>query len=173
MVRAHKVPLLFFAGCLLLLLNSAVLAAFPSATLWYYANVVIHPFLGIALTLFAIPRLLNREWLGGPLFTTGLGLAGAGLILGLIVLVYGATGPYEVVLQAHIVTSLCGAALLGVCAWRAVANFDGARSIVRGSLVAVVLIGAVTPVLRDSLDARWRQSYRIENPIRPPATMGR
>ena len=171
MVRAPKVSILFFAGCLLLLLNSAFLAAFPSATLWYYANVVLHPFLGIALTLFAVPRILSREWLGGPLLTAGVGSVGAGLVLGLIVLVFGATGPYEAVLHAHIVASLGGAALLGVCAWRAVANFEGVRSVVRGSLVAVVLIGAVTPLLRDSLDARWRQSYRIENPTRPPATM--
>ena len=71
MVRAPKVSLLFFAGCLLLLLNSAFLAAFPSATLWYYANVAIHPVLGIALTLFAVPRILSREWLGGPLLAAG------------------------------------------------------------------------------------------------------
>ena len=171
MVRAPKAPLLFFAGCLLLLLNSAFLAAFPSATLWYYANVAIHPVLGIALTLFAVPRILSREWLGGPLLAAGVGSVGAGLVLGLIVLVYGATGPYEAVLQAHIGASLGGAALLGVGAWRAVANSDGARSFVRGGLVAIVLIGAVTPLLRDSFDARWRQSYRIENPTRPPATM--
>ena len=114
MVRASKVPLLFFAGCLLLLLNSAFLAAFPSATLWYYANVAIHPVLGIALTLFAVPRILSREWLGGPLLAAGVGSVGAGFVLGLIVLVYGATGPYEAVLQAHIGTSLGGAALLGV-----------------------------------------------------------
>ena len=40
-----------FVGFVALLLNSAYLAAFADPSLWYYANVAVHPILGLALAV--------------------------------------------------------------------------------------------------------------------------
>ena len=47
------------AGWLLLLINTAYIAAFPSPTLFYMGNVVLHLALGLALTV-AVVRLWRR-----------------------------------------------------------------------------------------------------------------
>ena len=49
---------LLLPGFVVLILNSAYLVAAPTASLWYYANVVAHPLLGIALALAVGPRVL-------------------------------------------------------------------------------------------------------------------
>ena len=71
----------FFAGCVGLLLNSAYLVASPSASLWYYANVIAHPVLGVALTMVAALCLVRREWVAGSLALTGAGAILAGVAL--------------------------------------------------------------------------------------------
>ena len=48
----------FVAGFLVLLLNSAYLAASAAPSIWYFANVVLHPILGVAL---AVAVLLRRH----------------------------------------------------------------------------------------------------------------
>ena len=57
---------LLVAGFLVLLLNSAYLAALPSASLWYFANVALHPLLGLALAGVAGVVLLRRRWRPPP-----------------------------------------------------------------------------------------------------------
>ena len=42
---------------------------------------------------------------------------------------------------------------------------------VRIGLVAAAVAGLAAPLLRASRDAEWRATHRIENPLRPPATM--
>ncbi len=46
-----SVSRLFLPGVFVLILNSAHLVAAPTASLWYYASVVAHPLIGIALAL--------------------------------------------------------------------------------------------------------------------------
>ena len=160
---------LLFSGFLVLLLNSAYLIAAPSASLWYYTNVVVHPLLGIALALAV--GVLRRDWVVGSVALAGVGAAGGGFVLGFIVLVLGATRQYEPILYAHIATSVVGAGLLVVHAWRRMAPAESGAWVIRAGLVAVVLAGVTAPFIRTALDARWRQAYRIENPTQPPSRM--
>ena len=58
------------AGSVALLLNSAYLVAAPSASIWYYLQVGLHPLLGIILALALVPRRFRRERTTGPLAAT-------------------------------------------------------------------------------------------------------
>jgi tetratricopeptide (TPR) repeat protein len=171
MVKKPTASRFFFAGCVALLLNSAYLVAWPTATLWYYTNVIAHPLLGVAIALAAAPRFARREWVADRLAVAGAGAVLVGLVLGLVVFAAGATRQYEPILYAHIATSATGAGLLIVAAWRGTTSREGGAWVVRAGLVAVVLAGVAAPVVRAALDARWRQAFRIENPTVVPARM--
>ena len=162
---------LILAGSVALLLNSAYLVAAPSASLWYYVNVGLHPLLGLTLALALVPRRFRRTWATGPLAAAGLIALAVGLLLGLTVIVLGATRQYAVVLQAHIAASMLGAALLATHVWRTTTGSAGRVWAVRASLIAVVAAGVAAPMLRLTRDAEWQQAYRIENPTHPPASM--
>jgi tetratricopeptide (TPR) repeat protein len=162
---------LLFVGCVLLLLNTAYLVASPSASLWYYTNVIAHPVLGIVMALALVSRLARRTWLVGPLALAGTAAVLVGLVFGLVVFVVGATRQHELVLNTHIVSSAVGAALLIVAAWRGAASSEGGAWMVRAGLVVVVLAGLAAPVVRASLYDRWRQAFRIENPTVVPTRM--
>ena len=159
------------AGSVALLLNSAYLVAAPSASIWYYLQVGLHPLLGITLALALVPRRFRRERTTGPLAATGLGTLAVGLLLGLTVVVLGATRQYAVVLHAHIAASTLGAALLLAHVWRTTTGTTRRIWTVRAGLIALVAAGVATPMLRATRDAEWQQAYRIENPTRPPASM--
>ena len=111
------------------------------------------------------------DWVVGSVALAGVGAAGGGFVLGFIVLVLGATRQYEPILYAHIATSVVGAGLLVVHAWRRMAPAESGAWVIRAGLVAVVLAGVTAPFIRTALDARWRQAYRIENPTQPPSRM--
>ena len=162
---------LILAASVALLLNSAYLVAAPSASVWYYLQVGLHPLLGITLALALIPRLVRRNWATGPLAATGFGALGVGLLLGLTVVVLGATRQYAPVLHAHIATSTLGATLLLVHVWRTTAGNPRLVWAVRACLVAVAAAGMAAPILRATRDAAWQRAYRIENPTRPPVSM--
>ena len=162
---------LIFPGCIALLLNSAYLAAAPSASLWYYVNVIAHPVLGMALALAAAPHVLRRDWVVGPLAIAGASAVGSGLVLGLVVFVLGATRGYESILYAHIATSGVGAGLLIIDGWRRAEAAGSAAWAIRAALVVVVAAAIATPFVRTTLDAQWRHAFRIENSTDVPATM--
>ncbi|HJN44281.1 MAG TPA: tetratricopeptide repeat protein [Vicinamibacterales bacterium] len=159
------------AACIALLLNSAYLAAFSSPTLWYYTNVALHPMLGIALALAVVPGVWFRRRVIGSLAAAGLVGVGVSLLLGLVVLVVGATRPYQPVLYAHVATATIGSGLLAVHVWRVA---SGSRATVRAvrAGVAVAFLVAVTaagaPIARE---ADRRHTYRVENPTSIPTSM--
>ena len=62
-------------GLTALLLNTALLVAFPTASLWYFANVVLHPLLGLALAVTLGRAAQQKGWLKGR----RLGLEGVSL----------------------------------------------------------------------------------------------
>src|SRR5438128_1726487 len=92
------IAILFLA----LLLNSAYIAALPSATIFYMANVLLHVALGIVIAV----------WLGG----TGLQpvrfyLIPAGII-GVYLAIAGATTLHRWALWAHIIFAIAGSIAL-------------------------------------------------------------
>ena len=158
---------LLVAGFLALLLNSAYLAALPSASLLYVANVALHPLLGLGLAGIAGIALLRRRWTPPPLCAAGLGVTAIGLLLGLGVIVVGATRAQRPILVAHVAVMIVGAALLAAHLWRVAAAVRALRA-----GLAVVLVAAVAaPFVRSAAEAEWRRAHRIVNPTAPPATM--
>ncbi|MCY4026502.1 MAG: hypothetical protein OXH75_09355, partial [Acidobacteria bacterium] len=113
---------LLVAGFLVLLLNSAYLAALPSASLWYFANVALHPLLGFALAGMAGFVLLRRRWTPAPLCAAGLGVSAIGLLLGVGVMVVGASRAQRPILVAHVTVMVVGAVLLAAHLWRVAAR---------------------------------------------------
>jgi tetratricopeptide (TPR) repeat protein len=164
-------PRLVFAGFIALLLNAAYLVAAPSASLWYYINVGMHPVLGGVLTLAIAIRLTRRLATPEPLFTIGLAVLAVGLLLGLIVAVLGATRQYAPLLQTHVATSILGAVIVAAHVWRTVSGAPGRVWAVRACLLSVLVAGLGAPLLRASRDAERQLRYRIENPSRSPASM--
>src|ERR1700681_1949625 len=99
---------LLFAGYIALLLNSAYLRAFADPTLWYFAQVALHPLLGLALAAGAAWLALQRRWHVNALGLAGLAVSGVGLALGVAVLLLGATTPHRPLVNAHVATSVFG-----------------------------------------------------------------
>ncbi|MBI1872949.1 MAG: tetratricopeptide repeat protein [Acidobacteria bacterium] len=160
------------AGFFALLLNSAYLAAFAHASVFYFMNVGVHPLVGLGLGVILARRF---AWRGlrasSSLLTAGvLGLA-LGLILGVAVLVFGATRPYRALLQAHILASTAGAALVTIHLWRAVSQGRAAALLVRLAVSAAIIAAGAALVLRLGRSEDRRQAYRIENPTVVPSSM--
>ena len=105
--------LLPFVG-LLLILNSAYLAAFAEPSLFYMTNVLFHLGLGIVVTFLLIIFLMRNRGSFGSFGSLSFAFLFVGIVLGLILLFTGAHRPYRSVLQAHIVTTTIGSILLGI-----------------------------------------------------------
>ncbi len=158
-------------GFIALLLTAVHLLAAPSASLVYFASVALHPLLGLVLVGALLREAWRRPWRGSFPAAAGGGLLAAGLVLGLAVAVVGATRGNAWLLQVHVAVSAVGAILWGVHLWRTVEWTPGWARAVRIGLVAAAAAGLAAPLLRASRDADWREAHRIENPLRPPATM--
>ncbi len=158
-------------GFIALLLTAAHLVAAPSASLAYFASVGLHPLLGLVLVGALVREAWRRPWRGNLPAAAGLGLLAAGLALGLAVAAVGATRDHAWLLQVHVAVSTAGAILWGVHLWRAIEWTPGWARAARIALVAAAAAGLSAPLLRAARDAEWRETHRIENPVRPPATM--
>ena len=158
-------------GFIALLLTAAHLVAAPSASLAYFASVGLHPLLGLVLVGVLVREAWRRPWTGNVPAAAGVGLMAAGLSLGLAVAVLGATRQNAWLLQIHVVVSAAGAVLWGVHLWRTAGGTPTWTRAVRIGLVAAAAAGLSAPLLRAARDADWRETHRIENPVRPPATM--
>ncbi len=96
---------------------------------------------------------------------------GVGLLLGLMVVVVGATRPYRPILYAHVATAATGSALLAVHLWRAAGGSRRTMWGVRACITSVFLAAVAATVARTGLEAKRREAFRIENPTVPPASM--
>src|ERR1019366_7059352 len=85
-----------YAGILLvlLLINTAYIAAFASPTIFYMGNVVLHLALGVALAIMLL-WFIRRMPVAGSLFLIA-------ALAGVFLAVRGNTTPHRWVLQAHI-----------------------------------------------------------------------
>lgn len=152
---------LFFA----LVLDSAWLLAGVGPTLQYFAGVVAHVLLGLALIA------LGWRWLTRSAVWRGLhGIASAclalGAVTGLGVMVVGATRPVRALLYVHMATSLLGALLL-MARWLAADGSALRRRAAATGLLALALAGGA--VLHRERTAPERE--RIVNPLEAPLTM--
>jgi tetratricopeptide (TPR) repeat protein len=162
---------LLVAAFLVLLANSAYLAARADASLFYFTNVALHVVLGVALAIAALARRSSRDLLmRAKVGTLLLAIAAA---LGAALVVTGATSQYRWLLQAHIAVGV-GGAVVTLRYLIAAASRLPVRSqqiaVVGG--VAVVAAGSIAAAIAAARhDDRRRAEYTIVNPQTPPASM--
>jgi tetratricopeptide (TPR) repeat protein len=148
-----------------MLLNSAYLAAFAEPSLWYFANVALHPMLGVALAVGAV--VAGRRWMAASsrsrLLAAAVAGLGVGAVLGVAVLILGATRPYRPILYAHIAASSLGSLLLLAAIWR--------QAVLRVAVAAMCLAAIGVGIARATRETQRREAYRIENPEIVPARM--
>jgi len=170
--RSHG-PTLFVVGFALLLVNSAYLAAFSDATLFYFVNVAVHGPLGLALAAAVSIDLARRK----PRLSAVASIAGAVLIVaaatGLIVMVRGATTPHRWLVRTHVVFSVGGAAFLLFALFTAARRSESARVRRRAMLYPLTGCALVAAALGGSnvAERQRQQQFRIQNPATPPVSM--
>jgi len=144
-VRLHRLSGLILA---LLLLNSAYLAALPSPTIFYVANMLLHLFLGVAVLAISLKLARQHPQASGAMLVAG--------AVGLYVAVAGNTLEHRWILWLHIVLAIVGAALLAARLGRA-----------KAAVVLLVLVVAGVGY-RYVLPPR---RLAIVNPPSPPLSM--
>ena len=169
----NRTPLaaVLVGGILLLIFNSAYLAARADPTIAYYLNVALHPVLGLALAALAGWRF-RTCWKATAFRALTAGMLAVATALGIAVLIVGATRPYYRVVGAHAAAAVAGIALLSVELWRTSrVGRPSVKKIVAGSIALVFIAACSAALIRATRDGERARSYRIINPATVPATM--
>ena len=176
-IRPAQGPVLAI-GFALLLFNSAYLYATSAPSLFYFANVAAHAIGGLLLAVLAARWLRRERPRLGVMGWAARVLLGVGALLGVVVLVLGATRPYRAWLNAHTLVSVVGAAVAAIELLRRVLGRDragrpswAAPAWLVPAVVLVVIAGAAATYLNATHGERLRHAHRIVNPLSPPETM--
>ncbi len=150
---------------LVLLVNTAWLAAFAAPTVFYMANVLLHLVLGVALAIAGVILLWRRPELRTGL-TAALVLFCIALAAGLWLTIEGNLLQYRWVLWTHIASAGLGVAALAI--WSVRHSSPRFRQALTAAIALLVLLPAGA--------ALWRRSHpnpddRIHNPLIVPASM--
>ena len=163
----------FAVGFVVLILNSAYLAARADASPFYFANVGLHLLLGVALATAAALRLVRQRGPWSPLTLLTVALLGPATALGLVLMFVGATRPHQWILNAHIAFAAAGTVALMLQAFLRARRLSPRRDrllLWTGLAVAdAALVVGVALAVKDRTDAPHRD--RILNPLEVPATM--
>ena len=158
---------------LVLILNSAYLAARADASPFYFANVALHLLLGVALATAAAMRFARYPGPRPPLAVGAAGLLGAATVLGLVLMVVGATRPHRWILHAHIATAVAGTVVLMLHAAlraRRMADHRSRAQLWAGLAIAdAAILAGVVLAVKDRAEAPHRNV--IVNPLAAPASM--
>ena len=160
-------------GVLILLLNSAYLAAFAEPTLFYFTNVVVHIGLGVVLAVMLGRSLVRRRrTIPAALLIAAL-FAAAGTLFGIAITIAGAAGRFRWMLPVHIALMLAGAIPWVVYAvMLAVRRLASRERVALGAaygVMAIALLGAPALAWRGGTADAAR--FRIRNPQVVPASM--
>src|SRR5260370_32636715 len=142
---------------LVLLINTAYVAAFNSPTVFYMGNVLVHLVLGIVLTV-ALLFMLRQ-------FPPAAGFFLAAAALGVYLAARGNTTDQRWALVAHIVAAAVGLAVLVPFAMRQTPPF---RKAFQFSLALLVFLPLSTSLYRKAFP---NSSAHIRNPLTVPASM--
>jgi tetratricopeptide (TPR) repeat protein len=178
MTHPLKTPLLYWALALLLL-NTAYLAAFASPTVFYFANVVLHMGLGVALAAFFAVQVVRRRFqpprahgsVVRAVIVLSAILLAAGTGFGIMIMFAGAAGRWRWLLPVHIGLMLAGGAplLAIVAATRLRTGSPRERGLVAVGSAAAIILAIAAPLVGTS--TTWRKAYVVRNPTTVPTTM--
>ncbi|HEY4978186.1 MAG TPA: multiheme c-type cytochrome, partial [Candidatus Acidoferrum sp.] len=157
---------------LILVVTAVYLFAFPSATIFYAASVVLHTGLGVLVGLGLLVFLFRGIGRETRVAKLGWLLLLAGAVLGVVLIRIGTAHRFKMWLYAHI--ALCVVAVIFLAAaWLSERGVLGVGMLQRTLRVALLL--AVTAGI--SVGAWWardfagKERYRVNNPAISPATM--
>ena len=139
-----------------LLINTAYVAALPSATVFYVANVLLHVVLGVVAA--AGLAWVRVNWVAGGFFISA-------IAFGLWLTAFGATRPNRWALYLHVVSALIGTAALLPDLWKR--QPFAFRAVAAG--LGLILI--LPPSAKLYQRAFPNPSDRIHNPIHVPTNM--
>ena len=161
------------AGFLVLVVNSAYLAASADATLLYFANVALHVVLGLALGAAFLLHSRRSGWPRGGLAASTTVVLLAALLTGAALTVSGATHRWHFLLVTHIALATLGSLLLLARLTLALRHPGSARE--RHALGAGLALAGTAVVVAAIAVATGRpqaeRNRRIANPALPPLTM--
>jgi len=157
---------------LVLVVTAVYLYALPSATIFYFANVVLHTGLGTLLALGLLVYLFRGLGKDSLLAKLGWLLLAVGAALGVALIRLGTPHRLKFWLYAHIAFCAVAAVFLAA-AWMSQHGwFDGNR--VQQGLRFALLLAASAGIAGGAWWARniaWQNRYRVNNPSISPATM--
>jgi len=166
------------ASAAVLIINSAYIAAFGNPTLFYVANALLHPLLGVAAgVLFVVFVLRHRGSFAGVSGTGAVLLLGLAAAFGVYLAFVGMTRPHSMALYAHVGFAIAGLFLLlarfrdKVVAGGARPDDIGLRSAWRWSLAVGVAAIAFYAVVATYHYLHSEPRYRIQNPSTAPLSM--
>jgi len=166
------------ASAAVLICNSAYVAAFGTPTLFYVANALLHPLLGIgAGILFATFIIQHREAFAGVWGTGTLLLLGLAAAFGVYLAFAGMTRPHSMALYAHVGLAIVGLFFL-LMRWRGRLmgggvrpDDEGLQSAWRWSLGVMLAAGTFYAVVATYHYIDSAPRYRIKNPSTAPLSM--
>lgn len=138
------------AALVILIVNSAYIAAFPQPTVFYMANVVLHLLLGIGLMVAALVLLRRFGWPSAILLVAGLPA--------IYLAVRGNTLDHRAILWLHIALAVVAVIAIGLRSGRA-------YWIAASMLILLPATAAVYNKIHPNPDDR------IVNPVTPPLSM--
>ncbi len=159
-------------GVGVLIANTAYLAAFASPTPFYFANVVLHMLLGLALAVSVAPSMVRAFGQLSIASRVGGVLAGAGAIVGVAIMVAGAAGRFRWLLPTHIVLMIAGLVPLLAEALVATLRRRPRWQWAIGGTGVLIASGTLVFATTVANDARASR-HRIANPEMVPASMER
>jgi tetratricopeptide (TPR) repeat protein len=161
---------------LILVVNSAYLAAFGDPNLFYISNALLHPLLGIvAAILFSAFIIRHRDLFAGGAAKSSLAVLGLAAVYGIYLATVGMTRPHSVALYAHVGAGIVGLFLLflhlrarlGAIHESPLHHRQAWHLSLGGMVVSVAFYGLA--VLYHRLYPN--PQYTIQNPSTPPLNM--
>ncbi len=159
-------------GVLVLVVTAAYLFAFPSATIFYAANVILHVGLGVLVTLGLLIFLVRGIGTETILAKVGWLLLLAGALTGIVLIRLGTAHRFKMWLFAHIALSVVAVFFL-VAAWLSQKGWLGA-GIVQQTMRMMVLLAVTAGISSTVWWAReyaGKDRYVVNNPPISPASM--
>jgi tetratricopeptide (TPR) repeat protein len=156
---------------LLLLVNTAYVAAFKFATVFYMTNVLLHFVLGVALALAVAFTIHKRKDLlaGAPV---AIGFFVLALVFGIVLVAKGNIYANTWILMAHIVAGGLGVLALAPLVWKKAAQAASGESgwlqFKKGFAAAIVILIALPALGITYHKLVPDKSARIVNPLVPP-----